>query len=384
MDSRMKIGIYIEVLKNRQASGIGKHIAGLIKALCNLDRKNQYYLYYQQPALGKTLKPISIDAQNVKLRPIRFPTKWMDERPTLWWKYIVPLAAKIDRLDVFHGPNHFIPLSGDVAKVVTIHDLAYFYMTVHGEGMDRILKQWTLKSFKHADQIITVSDATTRDCVKEGCPKDVVTTIYQGFESRAHVEVTEQQIQQTKTKFNLPDKYLLSLGTLQPRKNIPYLVEAFAKAASSIPHSLVLSGDKSDSYYEILTLIEKLGIKDRVIFTGYISDEERTVLYNHADVFIYPSKYEGFGLVVLEAMSHNCPVMVTNTSSLPEAVGDAGIIVELNDIQAFAQEIVALTQDEEAKAQLIKKGQAWIEKFTWEQAAKQTLSVYQKAFNKIQ
>ncbi len=375
----MKIGIYVEVLKNKQFSGIGKHVQGLINGLAEIDRENEYYLYYQSPVIGQIEAPIEISERNFNLRPVKFPTTWMSDRPTLWWKYVLPMVLKIDGIDVFHGPNHFIPLRGKFKKVVTIHDIAYFYMAVHGEGLDRVLKDWTLKSFAAADEIITVSDATKRDCIKEGCDAEHIHTVYQGFENDQKVIVAPEKSRQIKEKLNLPKRYLLSLGTLQPRKNIPYLVEAFSKIADLVPHDLVLAGAKGESYESISQQVRDLGLKDRVVFTGYISDEERVVLYRNADVFIYPSKYEGFGLVVLESMSHNCPVIAMNSSSLPEAVGDAGLLVELDDVDAFASCIKQIVDSENVKSCLVAKGNEWIKEFNWEKAAKQTIKVYEQA-----
>ena len=176
---------------------------------------------------------------------------------------------------------------------------------------------------------------------------------------------------------NLPEKYLLSLGTLQPRTNLSYLVDAFAKASLFIPHTLILAGAKAESFNELNEQVKVLGISERVIFTGYTSDEERVILYNNAEVFVYPSKYEGFGLVLLEAMSYSKPIITTNVSSLPEVLGKAGILVDLDDAVGFSKAIVDLVLDDTKKAVLVELGLKRCEKFKWHTTAVETLEVYQ-------
>lgn len=371
----MKIGIYIEVLKAKEKTGIGRYIEGLIKSLSEIDSENQYFLYYQAPVIGK---PLEIDLEkgaNFTLRPVRFPSKWFDERPRLWWDYYLPFVCERDKLDVFHGPNHFIPTKGNFQKIVTIHDIAYFFMNVHGEGMDRVLEAWTRKSFDAADKIITVSNSTANDCIQEGADKSKVETIYQGFESSfEHLKLSEIEKQSQISAMELPEKCVLFLGSLQPRKNVAQLIEAFALIKEKMPHTLVLAGGHGSSYVELCDQVSLLGIKNRVVFTGYIDDKQRAALYQHAEVFVYPSRYEGFGLVLLEAMSFGLPVITTNISSLPEAVGDAGILVDVDDVNELSKKILDIIDSKELRIKLIESGYEHIKSFGWKESAKKVLS----------
>jgi glycosyltransferase involved in cell wall biosynthesis len=375
----MKIGIYIEVLKATEKTGIGRYVEGLIKSLSEIDSKNEYLLYYQSPLFSKAQVLNLTKGSNFKLRPIRFPTVWFDERPRLWWDYYLPFITNKDKLDIFHGPNHFIPKNGTCKKIVTIHDIAYFYMNVHGEGMDRILENWTRKSLEVADKIITVSDATGEDCVKEGAKPSTVRTVYQGFESSyEHLKLSDKKQQQVIASMQLPENCILFLGSLQPRKNLAQLVEAFALIAHQVPHHLVLAGGKGSSYEQLLTLVEQHKLQERVVFTGYIDDQQRAALYQHAELFVYPSKYEGFGLVILEAMSFGVPVITSDNSSLPEAAGDAGILVSAGDIPALANKIIDVLSDSDLQAELTKKGLQHCKRFSWQQSAQEMLTVYQE------
>jgi glycosyltransferase involved in cell wall biosynthesis len=373
----MKIGIYIEVLKSSEKTGIGRYIEGLIKSLSEIDSKNEYLLYYQVPLFSKPLEMNLTKGFNFKLRPVTFPTVWFDERPRLWWDYYLPFITNKDKLDVFHGPNHFIPSKGKCKKIVTIHDIAYFFMDVHGRGMDRILEQWTRKSFAAADKIITVSNSTANDCIKEGADTNKVKTIYQGFESSfEHMKLSDEEKQEQVLKMELPDKCILFLGSLQPRKNLSQLLDAFSLIVSEIPHSLVLAGGQGSSYTDLCMHVERLSLQERVIFTGYIDDKQRAALYQHSELFVYPSKYEGFGLVVLEAMSFGLPVISTNISSLPEAVGDAGILVEVDDVNALAKKMLEIINSNELRNKLIKSGYKHIQSFGWEKSALEMLNLY--------
>jgi len=378
----MKIGIYIEVLKAAEKTGIGRYIEGLIKSLSEIDSDNEYLLYYQTSLFSQPLEINLIKGSNFKLRPVRFPTKWFDERPRLWWDYYLPYITDRDKLDIFHGPNHFIPSKGKCKKVVTIHDIAYFFMDVHGEGMDRILEQWTRKSFASADKIITVSNSTATDCISEGAIAEKIETIYQGFESSyGHLKLTIEEKEVVVQEMQLPQKCILFLGSLQPRKNLTLLVKAFAMIADKTTHSLILAGGHGSSYQELLVLLADLGIKNRVIFTGYINDKERAALYQHSELFVYPSKYEGFGLVLLEAMSFGLPVITTNNSSLPEALGDAGILVSADDTYELSTAMLKLLSDKDQRKLYVEKGSIHCKSFSWDKSAKKLLTLYEDVKN---
>lgn len=378
----MRIGIYIEILKSPEKTGIGRYIEGLIKSLSEIDVNNEYFLYYQVPLFSNSVEINLTKGSNFKLRPVKFPTKWFDERPRLWWDYYLPFITDKDKLDIFHGPNHFIPSKGRCKKVVTIHDIAYFFMDVHGEGMDRILEQWTRKSFASADKIITVSNSTAKDCIKEGALLEKVETIYQGFESSfEHLKLTNAEKVTVVNEMGLPEKCILFLGSLQPRKNLTLLVKAFAMIADKTTHSLILAGGHGSSYEKLSLQVAELGLQKRIIFTGYINDKERAALYQHSELFVYPSKYEGFGLVVLEAMSFGLPVITTNISSLPEAVGDAGILVDVVNANELAEKMFELINSDGLQNKLIQSGYKHCQSFGWAKSAKKILTIYKKLNN---
>lgn len=371
----LRIGIYIEAVKVSSKTGISRHIIGLVEALVKENSGNLYYLYYQVNLFEKEKLNWLRGLPNIKLRPLPFPSTWLTEHPTIWWKYYLPLKVWKDNVDVFHGPNHFIPLSGNIAKVVTIHDLAYYYMNVHGEGIDRVLKMWTNQAMQNADVIVSVSQSTANDCIKEGVPKEKVKVVYQGFEP-AISDVTERDT----IKSERP--YILFVGTIQPRKNVEYIVQSFSQVKDMISHDLILAGAPGDSNSAVEKLINDLKLKDRVTLTGYISDERRHLLYKYADIFVYPSKYEGFGLVLLEAMSYGIPVITASNSALKEAAGNAALYCDGQTTKSLADALNSLISNKEIKDDLVKKGYEQIKKFTWQNCAQQMLSIYELAAQK--
>lgn len=367
----LRVGIYIEPVKVSAKTGISRHIIGLVEALVNLNHDTHYYLYYQADLLGQTHLNWLNTQQNVTHRGLRFPKNWLSERPSLWWKHYLPFHLWKDKIDVFHGANHAIPLRGKCPKVVTIHDLAYYYMEVHGEGFDRYLQHTTNLAMAVANKVIAVSQSTANDCIREGVPANKIEMIYQGFEGvpeALHIEPKPAMSSQP---------YILFIGTIQPRKNIEYIIKAFKQISAHYPHQLILAGAPGDSSENAEKLITELGLNDRVTLLGYISDEERDNLYRHADVFVYPSKYEGFGLVLLEAMSYNLPVITADNSALPEAAGDAALYCDAEKPETLAQALRVLFSQPETRNTLIANSQQQIAKFTWQTCAEHTSRVYQ-------
>lgn len=373
----LRIGIFIEPVKVSDKTGISRYIIGLVESLVSLDKENTFYLYYQTNLVKKEILNWLNDQPNVRHRPLRFPHKWIGDRPRLWWQFYLPFRLYLDKIDVFHGPNHYVPLKGKIPSVVTIHDLAYYYMKVHGEGMDNILKQWTNQSMAKASRIVTVSRSTAIDCEKEGVPNKKLSVIYQGYEGASNPSIKRLDYSVTGLKGeSLP--FILFIGTIQPRKNIPNLLESFAEASKKIPHNLVIAGAPGDDSELVDKIILRHSLESRVIKLGYINDKQRSALYQHADLFVYPSKYEGFGLVILEAMSYGVPVITSNNSSLPEAAGEAAILVDSNSISQLATAIVDVCSNAYLREGLTILGRHQATKFNWTNCAKAMLNVYQE------
>lgn len=252
---------------------------------------------------------------------------------------------------------------------MAIMDVSYFeYPQMFRERDFHQLVNWTAYSVRHAKAILTISQFSRNAIIKEyGVPPERVIVTYPGLTMPKAKSVT-----------NRFGDYILSVGTLQPRKNFVRLIEAFSLIAAKYPKlMLVVVGRRGWMYEEILASPKRYGVEERVKFLDYVADEELPPLYREAKVFVLPSLYEGFGLPVLEAMSYGCPVVVSRTSSLPEIAGEAGIYVDPEDVESIAGGLVDALDGKSAEVRA-RAAKAQVAKFTWEKAAKQTLEIIEK------
>lgn len=291
-----------------------------------------------------------------------------------WSQFFFPLYLFTHKKpDILFCPAHYIPRFSPVKTAVTIHDLAYFYYPNEFLPKDLFkLKNWTHYALNKSSKIIAVSENTKKDISK----------FYQ---------VSENKIQVIHNGFNPPTSgppqgsaptsgglqtrpYILYVGTLQPRKNISALIDAFVILKKNHTElKLVLAGKKGWLYDEIFEKVKKLNLEKDVVFTGYISEAEKNELYKNASAFVLPSLYEGFGNTPLEALAAEAPVAVSNNSSLPEICGDACLYFDPNDTIDMAKKIDKILTDPNLRQTLISKGKEQVKKFSWERCATQTL-----------
>ena len=205
--------------------------------------------------------------------------------------------------------------------------------------------------------------------------------VYNGKNERFK-PLNQKEVAEVKQKYNLDFPFILFVGVLQPRKNIPTLIKAYYKLKKEgIKDKLVITGGKGWQYKEIFETVERLNLQKEVIFTGHIPDDDLPKLYNAADLFAFPSLYEGFGIPPLEAMACGIPVITSNTGSLPEVVGDAGIMVDPYDIDGLAKAMYEVLNNEGLKEEMVKKGLERAKMFSWKKCAKEVLDVYEEAYN---
>ena len=211
----MRIGIYVDVANDVKPTGIGLHVRHLVHALAELDRDNEYLLYYQCGLLEHgSLFPLQPRRPNFRLRPVRFLTQWKSEHPTVWWEWYLPWVLRRDRLDIFHGPNHFLPTFDPHKSIVTIHDLAYFSMQMH--AFNDVLQAWTRKALAHAAAVIALSENTRHDVEALGIEPQRIRVIYGGGNIVPEDQIQSHRIGELKKLLHLPERYILFVGTLQP------------------------------------------------------------------------------------------------------------------------------------------------------------------------
>lgn len=309
--------------------------------------------------------------------------KYILVRPRKLWTQIglpIYLFTRFPRPDVFFTPSHYAPRMSPVPTVVSVMDLSYVHFPELFAKKDLYqLQEWTKYSVKQAKKIFTISESSKNDIIKyyRKNREDVVVT-YLGIknDSRFTIQDSRKLMEEVHKKFNLPKKYVLFVGTIQPRKNISRLIDAFAAVTKKHKDvDLVIVGKKGWLYEPILAEPQKMGIQDSVHFLDFVSDDDLTLFYKNAICYCLPSLYEGFGLPVLEAMQHGCPVITSNVSSLPEAGGDACLYVDPESPSDIAKKIVELIEKPALRKKLIAKGYQHIKKFSWEKTAQETLKV---------
>lgn len=298
----------------------------------------------------------------------------------MWSQVFLPwrLYKKRD-IDVFFSPAHYSPRFCPVPLIVTIHDLSYYYYPEEFLRKDLYkLNNWTAASISKAAEIVAVSRTTKKDIQKYfDIDEDHLYVIYNGFEKHS---IPKDGTKILKEYGLTKNKYLMYVGTLQPRKNIPTLVEAFATFYKTNPdYRLVIVGKHGWLFDNLFESVKKHDVENSVVFTGFIPDKDVAQLYSNAFCFVLPSLYEGFGIPILEAMSYGCPVISSHASSLPEIGGDACLYFDPKDSNDLLEKIVQLHENKSTYTSLIAAGKKRVKEFSWEQSARETLDVIMRA-----
>jgi Glycosyltransferase len=367
----MKIGINAQILTD-QRTGVTRYARNVIRLLPKIGDTHEFFIFGN----SQTIKH---DENNVVVVP---PNMWVNSssKRIIWEQTILPRLAKKYKIDLLFYPDHTASLwSKGVKQLITIHDLAPFAMQHTFSKMRMSYKQYAIKRSVHVvDAIISNSFFTKAEALRYFPDiKNKISVVHWGLENSIE-RVTNRTLKtEIQKRYSIRTPFLLSVGRLETRKNFVRLIKAFAKGRHKYgwKHTLVLVGEPAYGYYEIESVIKEEGIKDFVNITGYVKEEELTCFYSLADVFVYPSLYEGFGFPPLEAMKCGCPVVVSNVTSLPEVVGDAGILINPYKEDEMVEAIHRLIGDANMRSDLIKRGIERSKMFTWEKTVQEILSV---------
>ena len=305
----------------------------------------------------------------------------------LWTRFALPLGLFLEtkKPDVFFSPSHYGPGFSPIPSAISIMDLSFIYFPQLFAKKDLYqLTNWTRNSAARARKIFTISKFSKDDIIKTYSKdsQDVIVT-YPGIKPDLRFKNKDMSMDDLNKKFGIKRDYILFVGTLQPRKNIERLIEAFSKLNPEklkLKDSLqlVIVGKRGWLYEDILKAPEKYNVQDNVKFLDFVEDNDLPSLYKNALCFVLPSLYEGFGLPVLEAMKNGCPVVTSNVSSLPEVGGDAALYVNPEDCSDIAEKIEKIISNQNLRNDLIKKGYEQVKKFSWEKTASKTLDVLQE------
>ena len=364
----------------RQGAGIGRWARSLIRALVELDHENSYTLFY--PRARRSEPPPSLPTgPRVIGRSL-----WLSERMLniLWYKVGAPLPIDVlaGAADVFHFPDFALPPVRRGASVVTIHDLSFLLVPECADQRLRAhLERVVPISVREADFVCTDSENTRNELTTLlDVEPERAEVVYGGVDCRFRPVTDQAVLEAARLKYGLLFPFIFFMGTIEPRKNLGRLLQAFTQLRQRhrVRHRLVIAGGLGWLYQDVLRDIDQLAAEQEVVFLGRVPDDDLPMLYSLCDLFVYPSLYEGFGLPPLEAMACGKTVVCSNTSSFPEVVGDAGVLVSPYDVDGLADVIAELLNDPERRVSLGKKAVERAQAFTWEESARRTLAIYQR------
>ena len=371
----MRIVIDIQTVIGKK-TGVGKYTESLVKALSHLSSPYEFILFYFN--FRSRFNGLDITSSNFKNKGVKLPGRVFS---FLWKKTNAP---PFDRLsgaaELFHFPNFILRPVKSGKTIVTIHDLAFKRFPQYIEKKNlAFLNNHIPKTLAKADRIIAVSEFTKEELLKfYSVPEKKIRVIHEGVNETFRRIEDKEELTKVKNKYRLPEKFFLWVGTLEPRKNISVLLDAFSefKKKNKSNCKLVMVGKRGWNYHGFMEKKKKMIMGDDVILTKYVSDDDLPTIYNLAEAFIFPSIYEGFGLPPLEAMASGLPVITT--PALNEVVGEAVLKVSEQNIEEITQAMKNILENEDLRKDLVQKGFKRIEQFSWDKAARETLALYEE------
>jgi glycosyltransferase involved in cell wall biosynthesis len=377
--------IAIDALLLGRPGGVGGYVASLLRALALCDRPsaqtgasaNEYVIYTTRGALLPS--ELTEDRFSVR-RPGGLSARWLR---VFWQQAILPRQLAEDGVDVLHAPSYVAPLKAEVPVVLTLHDvIALKYPHLCSRANARHYRHVLPLAARKASLIVASSCATRDDIVSIlGLPPEKVRVIYPGVDAVFHPVADEGVLAAACRAWHLPRRFILFVGNIEPKKGLDTLMVAFDNLVrrEKLPHGLVVVGAPQRGMRRLRALVSRLGLGERVLFTGHMPQGDLPALYSLADLFVFPSLYEGFGLPPLEAMACGTPVVCSNAGSLPEVVADAAVTVPPGDAEALRQAIAHGVADDTLRERLVSKGRERVARFTWASAAAQLLEAYRDA-----
>jgi len=365
----MRIGIDARLVYYSQA-GIGQYILNLVKWLGEIDSANEYVLLQSRKDHTTIIKQA-----NFRRASLWTPSHHRFEQHAL------PAEIVRQGLDLLHSPDFIPPFRASCRTIITVHDLAFLlYPQFLTQESARYYGQID-QAVRRADHIIADSKNTRQDILSLlGAPADKVSVVYLAANPVYRPIPLDQARQRAADKFGLEGDFILFVSTIEPRKNLATLLRAYRQLldAYKLDVELALVGGQGWLYEEIPSLVKDLRLTDKAHFLGRVPDKDLLHLYNAAGVLVHPAIYEGFGLPPLEAMACGTPVIVSNTSSLPEVIGDAGLLIEPENVDAWAVALWRVFTDDTLRDELAQKALARSGYFSWERTARQTLDIYRQ------
>jgi glycosyltransferase involved in cell wall biosynthesis len=365
----MRIGIMLRHYEQHHG-GVKIYTENLLPRFFRADTEHQYVLLYQNPALRGTYVGFP-HVEEVAI-PVPGSVPW-DQMAASW-------AAKQYALDLLVNLKFTVPLVCRAKTIFIMHGSEWFTIPDAFQWYDRLYHKLCVPFYlRRADAIVTVSHKVKQDVVAfTGTPPEKIVPIYNGFDPRLfHQRHDPEVMEEVRTRYHLPDQFILWVGQIYPPKNVERLLQAFKLIAPDIPHQLVLAGEPRWRATGVWRLTESLGLQDRIRFTDWVPHEHLPILYNLAELFVLPSLYEGFGIPLLEAMASGCPVVTSEAGSPPEVVGDAAQLVNPYDVSAIAHGMAMVLSNPALRHTMIARGLERAKLFSWERCAAEMLALFE-------
>ncbi|HEY7343862.1 MAG TPA: glycosyltransferase family 1 protein [Ktedonobacterales bacterium] len=364
-------------------AGISRFISTLLEGLAALDSGQEYTAFMHPKEADRASDSPLARAAHLRLMGTAI---WGADGPLrriAWEQFALPGVLRTLGIDVFHAPANILPTRLPCPSVVTVHDLAFMRHPKLFRPSRRLYqRRFTARTVARATQVVAVSESTKRDVIElMRVPEERLHVIYPGIAADFQPVGDPEILARFRAKHGLPERYLLYLGTLEPRKNLLTLIEAYARLRGQVADAppLVLAGAKGWYYQPLFARVRALGLERVVIFPGYVARDEQPLWYAGAEVFVFPSLYEGFGLPVAEALACGTPTITSNVSSLPEVAGDVAWQVDPRNAEALAHLLREILADGAARDRMARAGPAWASQFSIARMARAYAGIYHLA-----
>ncbi len=363
----MRIGVMLRTIDERQ--GIGVYTQNLMDHLLPLDNENEYVLFYRNPEfLGRYTHH-----DNVRDKLVTAPNK------LVWDQVKIPLEARREGVDLIFHTKFTVPLFTRCKTVMVLHGSAWYVDPQSYKPVDLFyIKRMMPVYHRKADMVISVSDRAKEDMrLYAGADPHKLKTVYSAPDSQFFEMPDEDTLRQVREKYELPERFILNVGSVSTAKNIKNLLGAYGRVRDKIPQKLVIAGRLRYGSSDEFAPLDEYDLRDDVVFPGWVPQEDMPALYRLADLFLFPSWYESCSVALLEAMASGCAIVTSNTGGTPELTGDAAVLVDPGDPEAIAEAVHRVLADERLRQQMVRKSLKQGNQFTWERTARETLAILQ-------
>ena len=364
-------------------TGLGNYSRYIVKNLCRFYPQNEYILFAPRRKQNEQLSRLFEDYKQIH---VVYPIQYLWRKlSSLWRVWRVTTRLKSDSIQIFHGLSNELPLnirSSKVKSVVTIHDLIFLHFPQYYKPIDRNIYTYKFrKACQNADKIIAISECTKRDIIQLfNIAEDKIEVIYQGCDESFHKEVSVEKKKEVKAKYNLPDQYILNVGSIEERKNVLLAVKALTQLPENI--HLVIVGKRTPYTQKVDSFIQNNKLQDRVHIYSNVSFKDLPAFYQQAEIFVYPSRYEGFGIPMIEALHSGIPAIGATGSCLEEAGGPESVYVDPDNTIGLINSIKDIMSNPEKRTKMVSYGKEYVKQFSDEEQTRHLISIYKLLISK--